>query len=424
MASGTRAVETVVVGAGQAGLIVSALLGEAGREHLVVDRRQVLGGGWLDRWDDFRLVSPNWTVSVPGFAYRGDEPDGFMPRDEIVDHFRAYAAAIEAPVELDTDVMRLRAVEEASSGRPRFVVTTSRGDLTARTVVVAGGPFQVPHVPSVARSFDRSILQLHSHDYRRPDQLPPGGVLLVGSGQTGVQLAEELAAAGRAVTIAVGHCGRAPRTYRGHDAFWWFRQLGTRGRDVGAALPPATSLQDPRARFACNPQLSGHGGGHDTNLRRMASDGMRLVGRFEAADGTVARFRPDLGTNLAFADAFFEERFGALCQRFIDATGVDATDEPVEQFAFEPPEVTELDLAAEGISTVIWTSGYRPAFGWIEAPVLDDFGLPVTDGGLTEVPGLAFIGTPWLVDMGSANLIALVRDAEALVARLVDPVAA
>jgi putative flavoprotein involved in K+ transport len=424
MASATRAVETVVVGAGQAGLIVSALLGEAGREHVVLDRRHELGGGWLDRWDDFRLVSPNWTVSVPRFAYRGDEPDGFMPRDEIVDHFRAYAAAIDAPVELDTDVTRLRPMDGRSTRGARFVLSTSRGELEARNVVVAGGPFQVPHVPELAESFDRSIHQLHSHDYRRPHDLPPGGVLLVGSGQTGVQLAEELSLVGREVTISVGHCGRAPRTYRGRDVFWWFRQLGTRGREVGTPLPSPASMPDARARLACNPHLSGHGGGHDTNLRQMAANGIRLVGRFEAAEGTRARFGADLSANLRFADAFFLERFGALCQRFIDATGIEVTDEPVAQFDFEPPEVTELDLAAEGISTVIWTSGYRPAFAWIEAPVLDGFGLPIADGGLTSTPGLAFIGTPWLVDMGSANLIGLVRDAEALVARLVEPVAA
>ena len=424
MTSGTRAVETVVVGAGQAGLVVSALLRDAGREHVVLERRSELGGGWLDRWDDFRLVSPNWTLSMPGFEYRGADADGFLPRDEIVDHFRAYAAAIDAPVELDTNVTRLRPVDDGSIGAARFIVSTSRGDLAARDVVVAGGPFQVPFLPPVAGGFDPSIVQIHSHDYRRPDQLPPGGVLLVGSGQTGVQLAEELKAADRDVTISVGRCGRAPRTYRGHDVFWWFRQLGTRGYEVGAHLPPATSLPDPRARLTCNPHLSGHDGGHDTNLRKMAADGIRLVGRFEAADGTRARFRSDLTANLRFADAFFAERFGALCQLFVDLTGVSVTDEGVEQFAFEPPEVEELDLAAAGISSVIWTSGYRPAFGWIEAPVVDELGLPIADAGLTSVPGLAFIGTPWLVDMGSANLVGIARDAEALVSRLVDPVAA
>src|SRR4051812_12240028 len=270
MATPARSVETVVVGAGQAGLVVSQLLRAAGQEHVVVDRRATLGGGWQDRWDDFRLVSPNWTTSVPGFAYRGSDPDGFMPRDEIIDHFRAYAAEIDAPVELETDVSALTVLDDGRAAR--FRLATSRGAYDARNVVVAGGPFQTPRIPDLAAGFDRSIAQLHSHDYRRSDQLPAGGVLLVGSGQTGVQLAEELTAAGRAVTLAVGHCGRVPRRYRGKDMFWWLRQLGTRGREIGTPLPSAAQLPSPAGRFACNPHLSGHGGGHEVNLRQMARE--------------------------------------------------------------------------------------------------------------------------------------------------------
>lgn len=407
-----RAVETVVVGAGHSGLIVSRLLSQAGREHLVVERRSSLGGGWQDRWDAFRLVSPNWITSVPGFDYRGTDPDGFMPRDEIVEHFRAYAEAIKAPVELDTDVTKLVPLE---NGAARFRLTTSRGDIDAHSVIVAGGPFQAPHLPPAAADFGPSILQLHSHHYRNPSALPPGGVLLVGSGQTGVQLAEELMDAGRDVTMSVGHCGRVPRRYRTKDIFWWLRQMATRGVAVGTPLPSVDALPSPRARFACNPQLSGHAGGHDINLRKMASDGLRLVGRFEMADGTRARFAADLGANLRFADTFFDERFKADCDAFVERVGEDLPADEVGQFDHDVPEVTELDLAAEGISTVLWTSGYRPAFGWIELPVLDDFGLPRQKDGATDVPGLAFVGTPWLVDMGSANLIAVARDAGAVV---------
>jgi putative flavoprotein involved in K+ transport len=426
VSAAVRQVETVVVGAGQAGLIVSQLLRSAGREHLVVDRRSTLGGGWLDRWDTFRLVSPNWTTSVPGFDYRGADPDGFMPRDELIEHFRAYAAAIEAPVQLDTDVTRLEPVDgSAGAGSAsRFRLSTSRGRVEARDVVVAGGPFQVPRIPDIGGGFSRTILQLHSHDYRNPDQLPPGGVLLVGSGQTGVQLAEELAASGRSVTISVGHCGRAPRRYRGRDCFWWFRQLATLGRELGTPLPTAERLPSRAARFACNPHLSGHGGGHDTNLRQMALDGVRLVGRLSAADGTRARFARDLGENLRYADAFFGERLRPLCDAFVELSGESLPEDELAQVDYEPAEIEELDLAAEGISTVLWTSGYRPDFGWIELPVFDELGLPITDRGMTDVPGLSFIGTPWLVDMGSANLVAVARDAEALVEGLTDPAAA
>ncbi|HUG31215.1 MAG TPA: NAD(P)-binding domain-containing protein [Candidatus Limnocylindria bacterium] len=415
-----RTVDTVVVGAGQAGLVMSRLLADAGREHVVLDRRASLGGGWQDRWDAFRLVSPNWTVSVPGLDYQGADPDSFMPRDEIIAHWRRYAEVIAAPVELDTDVTRLVALD---GGPARFRLTTSRGTIDAGNVVVAGGPFQVPHVPAIASGLAPSIRQLHAHHYRRPEDLPPGRILLVGSGQTGVQLAEELQASGREVILSVGRCGSVPRRYRGHDIFWWLRQMATSGRELGAGLPTPADLPSPAARFACNPQLSGHGGGHSVSLRRMAADGIRLVGRLQMAEGTTARFASDLQENVIMAASFFEGKFRPGIEAFIDRVGEQFPMDEPDPGGSDPvqlpdvPDVAELDLAAEGVSTVIWTSGYRPAFDWIEPPVLDEFGLPVGAGGVTPVDGLTFIGQPWMVDMVSANLVGLVRDAEALAAR-------
>jgi putative flavoprotein involved in K+ transport len=393
---------------------MSALLSRAGREHVVLDRRSTIGGGWQDRWDAFRLVGPNWTVSVPGLAYAGGDPDGFMPRDEVIAHFRRYASVIDAPIELETDVTRLTALDH---GATRFRLATSRGTLVARDVIVAGGPFESPHVPAMAQGFAPSITQVHAHHYRRPDDLPPGRVLLVGSGQTGVQLAEELQESGREVLLAVGSCGPVPRTYRGKDVFWWLRQLATVGRELGVSLPTVDKLPSPRARFACNPQLSGHHGGHSVDLRRMAANGVRLVGRLQGAEGAVARFAPTVAESLTTADAFFGQRLQPLFDAFAERSGDSFPLAELEPFDFTPPEVTELDLAAEGISTVLWTSGYRPAFGWIDLPVLDDLGLPRQVAGESEIDGLTFIGLPWLVDMGSANLIGLVRDAEGLAAR-------
>lgn len=410
-----RSVETVVVGAGQAGLVMSRLLSQAGREHVVLDRRTSLGGGWQDRWDAFQLVGPNWTVSVPGLDYQGTDPDGYMGRDELIAHWRRYAEVIGAPIELDTDVRGLDGLEDR--GGARFRLGTNRGTIDAREVIVAGGPFQTPHVPSLAATLDPSILSLHSHHYRSPADLPPGRVLLVGSGQSGIQLIEELMEAGREVILSVGRCGPVPRRYRGHDIFWWLRELRTRGLEVGVTLPTAADLPAPAARFACNPQLTGHGGGHDVNLRRMSMAGLRLAGRLTALDGTVARFAPDLGSSLRFADGAFAARLQPRIEGLIERTGVSYPEHEVELFTYEPPELTELDLRAEGIGAVLWTSGYRPAFNWIRLPVLDELGLPITDGGLTSVPGLSFIGTPWLVDMGSANLVGLVSDAEAIAAR-------
>jgi putative flavoprotein involved in K+ transport len=395
--------------------MVSDRLRRAGREHVVLERRRALGGGWLDRWDAFQLVSPNWTLSVDGFPYRGSDPDGYAVRDEIVDHFRAYAAAIHAPVELETEVTSLDPLD--GSGGSRFRLETSRGQIEAREVVVAGGPFQVPFLPPLASAADPSIHQLHLHDYRNPTELPPGGVLLVGSGQSGVQLAEELMAAGRAVTISLGRCGRSARSYRGRDIFWWLREIAIKGPALGVRLPSAATLPDARLRFACNPQLSGHGKRHDTNLRAMARDGLRIAGRLQAIEGTRVRFAADASEALRFSDTFFGERFKPMLDRYADAIGLDLADDDLAQVAYDPIPVTDLDLAAEGISTIVWTSGYRPAFDWIHAPVLDGQGLPRQSDGATDVPGLQFIGTPWLVDMGSANLVGVERDVDALAAR-------
>ena len=408
-----ESVETLIVGAGQAGLAVSALLAQQGREHLIVDRRKSLGGAWQDRWDAFRLVSPNWMVGLPAFPYQGNDPDGYMPRDDVVAHLRQFATAIRAPVRLGTAVTRL--TQSPDHGAARFRVTTSSGEIDARTVVVAAGPFQVPYIPPLGTSLDPSIKQVHVQSYRSPEALPPGGVLLVGSGQSGVQLAEELLAAGRGVTMAVGRCGRLPRTYRGRDVFWWLRQLAVRGEATGVRLPASADLPDPRARLNCNPQLSGHGEPHDTNLREMAANGLLLAGRLEALEGTTARFANDLRETLTFVDSFFDERFKPKFDAFAERAGLDLPPDSMAQVVFDPIPVPQLDLAARGISTVIWTSGYRPDFTWLQLPVVDEWGLPIQVNGWTDVPGLGFIGTPWLVDMASANLIGLERDAVALV---------
>ena len=412
MADLPTSTHTVVIGAGQAGLIMSHHLRRAGREHLVLDRRDRLGGGWQDRWDAFQLVSPNFVTDLPGFPYVGGDPDGYMTRDEIAGRVAAYGAAIEAPVELGTTVTRLAADPESPG---RFLVETSRGAVRAQNVVVATGAFHTPRIPPSA--LDPAINQLHAHDYRNEGQLPSGGVLLVGSGQTGVQLAEELYEAGRAVTLSVGHCGRVPRRYRGRDIFWWLRSLVVDGPRVGAELPSVDELPDPRARFACNPHLSGHGGGHDTDLRRFAARGMRLVGRFEVAEAHRARFRADLAANLAFADAFFDERFKELCERFAERAGLGLPPDDRVQFELDVPEVTYLDLRAEGISTVLWTTGYVPDYGWLDLPVLNELGVPRQVRGISDIPGLTFLGLLWQRNQASANFVGVAADADYLAAQ-------
>ncbi|HTI28974.1 MAG TPA: NAD(P)/FAD-dependent oxidoreductase [Methylomirabilota bacterium] len=407
-----NATHTVVIGAGQAGLIMSHHLREAGREHLVLERREQLGGGWRDRWDGFQLVTPNFVTGLPGFPYDGGDPDGFMPRDKIAGRVAAYAGVINAPVALGTNVRRL-AADPASPGS--FLVETNRGSVLAQEVVVATGGFHRPRIP--ATGLDPAIHQLHAHDYRNEAQLPPGGVLLVGSGQTGVQLAEELQEAGRSVTLSVGHCGRVPRRYRDRDMFWWLRSLVNDGPRIGVELPSVEELPDPRARFACNPHLSGHGGGHDTNLRRFAAQGIRLVGRFQSAEGRRAQFAADLSANLAFADSFFDQRFRDLLERFAERAGLDLPPDDREPFGFEPPEVTQLDLQADGISTVMWTTGYAADYGWLDLPVLNELGVPRHVGGISEVPGLTFIGLLWQRNQASANFVGVASDADYLASR-------
>ena len=409
-----RSIETVVVGAGQAGLIMSWHLQQAGRPHVLLERRETLGGGWQDRWDGFRLVGPNWTTGLPGFAYEEPDPDGFMSRDDVAARMRRYAAVIGAPVHRATAVTRLSA--DGLDGR-RFRLETTQGPIAADDVIVATGAFHQPRIPTAAGGFSPRVTQVHAHHYRNAGQLPPGGVLIVGSGQTGVQLAEELHDAGREVWLSVGRCGRAPRRYRGYDTFYWLRQLATRGAELGTPMPTVDQLPDPRLRFACNPHVSGHDGGHDTNLRQMALDGIRLTGRFTSADGERATFAADLRDNLRFADAFFDERFRALCETFAERAGIEMTEDDRVWPDFEPPELTELDLAGSGISTVLWTTGYAPDYGWLDLPILDPFGVPRHVRGVSEVPGLTFIGLLWQLNNTSANLSGVAVDAEYLASR-------
>jgi putative flavoprotein involved in K+ transport len=408
-------VDVAVIGAGQAGLTMSWHLQQAGREHVLLERRATLGGSWQDRWDAFRLVSPNWTASFPDAPYDGDDPDGFMPREEIVGRVAGYAERIGAPVVLEAGVERLR---QAPSGAG-FDLETTQGPLHAREVVVAAGGFHRPNIPAIAQHLPSRVLSLHSSTYRRERDLPPGAVLVVGTGQTGCQLVEELRDAGREVYLSGGAAGRLPRRYRGRDIFSWLAELGWHGERLGTALPNVRTLPDPRRRLAANPQLSGHRGGHDVDLRQMALDGTTLLGRLTGIDGEQVTFASDLGANLAFADGFFEERFRKLIDAYIQAARLDCPPaEPTEAATFEPPVIDALELDRADIGTVLWTSGYRQDLGWIEPSITDDMGFARQDRGVSELPGLYFIGSLWQWDQTSAALFGLGRDAEILARRM------
>lgn len=393
-------IDTVVIGAGQSGLAMSRLLRQAGRDHVVLERRSTLGGGWQDRWDNFCLVTPNWTTSLPGYDYEGSNPDGFMSRDEIAARVARYADVVGAPVRLETGVRRLSA--QSAGG---FTLDTTGGVLKAREVVVATGSYHVPRLPELGAALPGRIHQLHSHEYRREDQLPPGGVLVIGSGQSGVQIAEELFEAGRPIYLALGSAGWAPRRYRDRDIFRWLAEIAMRGADLGVPFPTVDTLPDPRARHQANPQLTGHDGGHDIDLRRMAESGLTLLGRPTAISGERLQVSPGLSASLARTEQGFDERFRPLIDRFIEKAGIDAPPYERTLSSFEPPEVAELDLARAGISTVIWATGYHPDFGWIDLPIFDAMGFPRHQRGVTDVLGLYFLGLLWQHTQASATLI-------------------
>ncbi|GAC1373933.1 MAG: NAD(P)/FAD-dependent oxidoreductase [Pseudarthrobacter sp.] len=401
-------VNTLVVGGGQAGLAMSYWLGTAGVEHQVLERRSTLGGGWQDRWDAFCLNTPNFSLMLPGMPYTGPDPDAFMPRDDVVDHFRQYARTIGAPVRTGTDVTRIGTADGGG-----FDVETSQGAWRARSVVLATGGFQKAKIPALAEQLPRHIMQLHTNAYRNPGQLPAGSVLVVGSGQSGGQITEELLAAGLEVHLAVSTCPEAPRRYRGRDNFYWLLQLGMNGHRYGMNAQTPEQLPSPALRFACNPLLTGADGGHNIHLRDLGRRGVRLHGRLEAAEDGVLTFSDDLPERLALVESGFGQRTRPLIDAYIAAAGIDAP--PAEPRAADdwlPSEPAHLDLAAEGITSLIWATGYRLDFSLLDIPVLDEWNYPRHKRGVTEHPGLYAVGLPWLTGPASALVAGVGRDAE------------
>lgn len=403
--------DTLVIGGGQAGLATSYWLTKAGVDHLVVDRRNQVGGGWHDRWDDFCLVLPNFTLLLPGMPYDGDDPDGFMVRDEVVKYVSRYASVTSPPVRLGTNVTRLAATDGA------LVAHADGTTFQARNVVLATGPYPQPKIPAASEKISGHIQQLHSNDYRRPGQLADGAVLVVGTGQSGAQIAEELHRAGREVHLAVSRCSAAPRRYRGRDLGWWLLQVFQHGAEVGVVM----KLSSPAARFAGNPILSGQGGGHSIDLRQLAREGVRLYGQLESADGTTVRFSDDLADRLVFAETQFDKQYRRLFDAYIAAAGIEAPpdDRPAPGDSSVPATSIELDLAAAGIGSVVWATGYRLDFGWVDLPLFDEWGYPRHTRGVTTHPGLYAVGLPWLHSVASAVFAGVGADAAHVVEHIV-----
>ncbi|MEY3298832.1 MAG: putative oxidoreductase CzcO [Cyanobacteriota bacterium] len=398
----------IIVGGGQAGLAMSYCLRERGIDHVVLEKHRI-GHAWRhQRWDSFCLVTPNWQCQLPGFPYQGDDPHGFMGRDEIVQYVESYARSFGAPVQEGVAVSRLR-----REGKDKFYLSTTAGELTASQVVIATGGYHRPKIPAFAARFPDTITQIHSSQYKGPDQLPAGAVLVVGTGQSGCQIAEDLHLAGRQVHLCVGGAPRSPRRYRGRDVVDWLERMGYYD------IPIAQHPQKEEVRHRTNHYLTGRDGGREIDLRRFALEGMALYGRLTGVEGHHLGFDGTLKQNLDHADAVAESIKRTIDQFITQEEIAAPTEAPYQPVWVPQEEPSSLDIAAANITTVIWAMGYQADFSWVDVPVFDGQGYPGHDRGVTTVEGLYFLGLPWLYTWGSGRFSGVARDAQYLADRMV-----
>ncbi|WP_099022691.1 MSMEG_0569 family flavin-dependent oxidoreductase [Mycolicibacterium palauense] len=408
----TSHVPVAIVGGGQAGLSVSWYLGRAGVEHVVLEA-ETPTHAWADtRWDNFTLVTPNWHCRLPGYCYDGPDPDGFMTRDEVVAWLAGWLDTFTPPVRTHTRVTRL---QNRAEGGFELTLRTGAGEevLTCEHAVIATGGYPLPVIPPYAGSIDPAVTQLHSEQYRNAGQLPEGAVLVVGTGQSGAQIAEDLHLAGRRVHLAVGSAPRVARFYRGRDCMTWLA-------DMGLYDKPAQQYPGGKAAIEkTNHYVTGRGGGRDVDLRQFAADGMRLYGALADGGGAVLRFDPTLGAALDHADSVYNS-ICADIDRYIDGQGIAAPPPSRYEPVWTPPaEPTTLDLGAEGVTSIVWAIGYRPDYRWIEASAFDGGGRPMQTRGVTTVSGLSFIGLPWMHTWGSGRFLGIDRDAQYVAATII-----
>ena len=403
----------IIIGGGHAGLAMSYCLQEAGVEHVVLEAERVAHSWRSKRWDTFCLVTPNWQCTLPGHPYDGPEPQGFMLKDDIVDYVERYARKYELPVREGVRVHSLSPTAPASAAPAGFLLETSIGPLRADQVVVATGAFHVPFIPPAAAGFPEGVLHLHSDSYRNPGALPEGAVLVVGSGQSGAQIAEDLQLEGRQVHLAVGSAPRCARRYRGRDVTEWLDLMGYYD------IPYDAHPDRDQVRDKTNHYVTGRGGGHDIDLRAFALDGMKLYGTLLAATDGLVRFAPDLEQNLDDADDVYR-RINRSIDQFIDKQGIEAPPGEAYVAPWRPdPLALELDVAQAGITSVVWSIGFRSDFSWVKCDVLDDRGHVQHERGITGVPGLYFLGLPWQYSWGSGRFFGVGRDAEHLKSAIV-----
>lgn len=395
-------VNTLVVGAGQAGIAMSAHLGALHIPHLVLEKDRIAEQWRSGRWDSLVANGPAWHDRFPGLEFSGMDPDSFAPKDAVADYLEDYAAMIKAPIRTGVAVLSA----ERIAGRQAFRVDTTEGVIEAENIVCATGAFQKPVIPALVPAQD-GIAQLHSHDYRNPGQLDAGGVLVVGAGSSGGQIARELLGAGRDVYLSVGPHDRPPRAYRGRDYCWWLGVLGL--WDIPAPAPGTEHVTI---------SVSGANGGETVDFRRLAQQGMILVGRAEAYQNGVMRFAPDLAENIARGDANYLSVLDAA-DAFAARSGFDLPPEPEARIFPPDPDclinpLKSLDLAAAGIRTIIWATGFARDYRWLNVDAFDDAGAPLHHRGVSAEPGVYFLGLPWQSRRGSSFIWGVWHDAKHL----------
>lgn len=392
--------EVLVVGAGQAGIAMSEHLTRAGIAHLVLERDRVAERWRSWRWDSLVANGPAWHDRFPNREFGDTAPDAFATKDQVADYLAAYAEQFDAPIRTGVEVTGVR----RSEGRPGFDVTTSDGPVHARFVVAATGPFQRPIIPALVPE-SAGIPQIHSVDYHNPQQLPEGGVLVVGAGSSGVQIADEIQKSGRQVHLAVGPHDRPPRAYRGRDFCWWLGVLGKWDMTTPAAGAEHVTIA-----------VSGANGGHTVDFRELAAGGIQLVGRANAFQDGVMRFGTDLATNIRNGDA---NLFALLdeADAHIERNGLDLPEEPSARDLLPDPEcmtdpVLELDLRDAGIRSIVWATGFAVDFGWLPEGAVDAQGKPRHQRGVAAEPGVYFLGLPWQSRRGSSFIWGVWHDAK------------
>ena len=398
-------VDTLVIGAGQAGVAMSEHLGKRGVPHLVIEKGRIAESWRSARWDSLVANGPAWHDRFPGMTFEGLDGDAFASKEQVADYFVTYAERIKAPIRCGVEVRVLRKEDGV------FLAETSDGVIEARRVVSATGAFQRPVIPAVVPA-EAGIRQMHSNTYRNPGQLPEGAVLVIGAGSSGTQIADELLRAGRRVYLSVGPHDRPPRRYRGRDFCWWLGALGIWDLKVPAPNTEHVTIA-----------VSGAYGGQTVDFRRLAARGMTLVGRAEAFRNGVMTFAPDLARNIALGDA----NYLSLLDRADDyaaRNGLDLPEEPAARILEPDPAcVTDplltLDLREAGVTTILWATGYAVDYGWMKIDAFDEKGRPVHERGVSKVPGLYFLGLPWLSRRASSFIWGVWHDADHLAGHIV-----